>query len=93
MTGYVRHAEVEIPHMTSLFRPVAFTAAWNFESAQAFIVVLSMSLTFGRVSRRTLIVGPLAPISTPTVLRMTGILNATAIFARVHTFSSRTRRS
>src|SRR5712692_957394 len=81
------------PAHHSLLRPVAFTAATKARSSQAFMEDLSMSLTLGSAALSDAIVGLLTPISTPTVLRTTGTLKATAAVAKVRALSSTTLRS
>ena len=93
MAGKARHTEVTIPPITSLLRPVAFTAATKAASSQAFIEDRSMSLTPGSAALSDAIVGLLTPISTPTVLKTTGILKARAAVAKVRALSSTTLRS
>src|SRR6266850_2024578 len=88
-----RHTDVTIPPITSLLRPVAFTAARNAGSSQAFMEDRSMSLTSGSAALSDAIVGLLTRISTPTVLKTTGILKARAAVARVRALSSTTLRS
>src|SRR5437667_327925 len=93
MAGKARHTEVTIPPITSLLRPVAFTAATKAASSHAFMEDRSMSLTSGSAALSDAIVGLLTPIWTPTVLRTTGILKAGAAFASVRALSSTSLRA
>jgi len=52
-----------------------------------------MSLTFGSTARSEEIVGPFTPSSTPTVLKITGILKLRAAVAKVRALSSAILRS
>jgi hypothetical protein len=79
--------------MTSLLRPVAFTASRNDASSQASIVYLSMGSAPGTAAASDGRIGVLIPISTATVLRTTGMSNPTAAVARVRACSSTTLRS